>query len=51
MNSLSPVKLSETISFLTNGYYLTKKDFDYFGETINLILSSVPDKNKFAAII
>lgn len=34
LNGLSPIKLSETISLMANGYYLEKKDFEYFGETI-----------------
>lgn len=27
LNGLSPIKFSETISYLENGYFLEKKDF------------------------
>ena len=43
LNGLSPIKFSQTFSFVTNGYYLERKDFDYFGSTIQEIKESGKD--------
>lgn len=43
LNGLSPIKLSETISFISKGYYLDKKDFDYFNHNIQSMKACLGD--------
>jgi hypothetical protein len=47
LNSLSPVKVSETFSFIKDGYSLGKKDFDYFGDAVHSVIEATDDWPKF----
>lgn len=51
MNSLSPIKFSETVSFLVNGYYLEKKDFDYFGNVVHNIKGATQNWYNFHQVV
>lgn len=47
INNLSPIRISETFSYLTKGYSLKAQDFVFFDENLNILVPSVSQKQFF----
>lgn len=43
-NRLSPIKLSETLSYIKKGFFLTESDFKKFVETFKLLRRAIDDE-------